>query len=151
MESRTQGSRPRPRTQKKPEAKDSPSEDRPSCGQGQECSRPRPRTKDTSASVLQKKKKVFKKIVQAISKKQKRLQNFFQTFSSNKRLLKFFFRQSTKFQQFKKSAVLEPRTGQFSRTWGLEAKTKDLTFEAKAKDFKMCSWGRPRGQLHLWQ
>ena len=31
----------------------------------------------------------------------------------------------------------------FSRTWGFEA--KDLTFEANAKDFKMC----PRG-LHLW-
>ena len=42
-------------------AKDSLSEDRPSRGQGQECSRPRPRTKDTAASVLQKKKKVFKK------------------------------------------------------------------------------------------
>ena len=42
VESRTQGSRPR--TQKKSEAKDSPSEDRPSRGQGQECSRPRPRT-----------------------------------------------------------------------------------------------------------
>ena len=42
----------------------------------------------------------------------------------------------------KTSAVLEPRTGQFSRTWG---------FEAKAKDFKMCprGQGRPRG-LHLW-
>ena len=32
------------------------SEDRPSRGQGQECSRSRPRTKDTAASVLQKKK-----------------------------------------------------------------------------------------------
>ena len=33
---------------------------------------------------------------------------------------------------------------------GLEAKAKDLTFEAKAKDFKMCprGQGRPRG-LHL--
>ena len=48
---------------KKSEAKDSPSEDRPSRGQGQECSR----TKDTGASVLKKnffsgnlKKKVFK-------------------------------------------------------------------------------------------
>ena len=53
----------------------------------------------------------------------------------------------------KDSAVLEPRTGQFSRTWGFEAKAKakDLTFEAKAKDFKMCprGQGRPRG-LHLW-
>ena len=57
VESRTQGSRPRPRTQKKSEAKakDSLSEDRTHRDQGQECSRPRPRTKDTSASVLQKK------------------------------------------------------------------------------------------------
>ena len=36
-------------------AKDSLSEDRPSRGQGQECSRPRPRTKDTAANILQKK------------------------------------------------------------------------------------------------
>ena len=36
-------------------AKDGLSEDRTSRSQGQECSRPRPRTKDTSASVLQKK------------------------------------------------------------------------------------------------
>ena len=41
------------------EAKDSLSEDGPSRGQGQECSRPRPRTKDTAASVL--KKKVLQK------------------------------------------------------------------------------------------
>ena len=47
-------------------AKDSLSEDRHSRGQGQECSRPRPKTKDTSASVLQK-KKVFKNFFQAIS------------------------------------------------------------------------------------
>ena len=53
VESRTQGSRPR--TQKKSKAKDSLSEDRHSRGQGQECSRPK--TKDTSASALQKKKK----------------------------------------------------------------------------------------------
>ena len=79
VESRTQDSRPR--TQKKSEAKvkDSLSEDRHSRGQGQECSRPR--TKDTSASALQKKKvlhkkfsgdlkkKVFTKIFQAISTK----------------------------------------------------------------------------------
>ena len=58
VELRTHGSRPRPRTQKKSEAKakDSLSEDRPSRGQGQKCSRSRPRTKDTAASVLQKKK-----------------------------------------------------------------------------------------------
>ena len=47
------------------------------------------------------------------------------------------------FNASKICAVLEPSTGQFSRTWGFEAK-------AKAKDFKMCPWGqrRPRG-LHL--
>ena len=38
---------------KKSEAKDSLSEDRPSQGQGEECSRPR--TKNTAASVLKKK------------------------------------------------------------------------------------------------
>ena len=59
VESRTQGSRPKPRTQKKSEAKakDSLSEDRTSRGQGQECSRPRPRTKDTGASVPKNKRK----------------------------------------------------------------------------------------------
>ena len=95
MESRTQGSRPRPRTQKNPrprpqkksEAKDSLSEDRHSRGQGQECSRLRPRTKDTSASVLRKKRS--SKII-------------FQAFSSKKRLLKSFFRRSTKVQLLKK-------------------------------------------------
>ena len=45
-------------------AKDSLSEDKPSRGQGQECSRPR--IKDSAASVLQK-KKVFIKVFQAIS------------------------------------------------------------------------------------
>ena len=35
------------------------------------------------------------------------------------------------FNGSKISAFLEPRTGQFSRTWGFEAKAKDLTFEAK--------------------
>ena len=67
-----------------------------------------------------------------------------------KRFSQIFREVSGVFQQnfncSKNSAVLEPRTGQFSRTWG---------FEAKAKDFKMCPRGRPRGQvrsrgLHLW-
>ena len=67
VESRTQGSRPRPRTQKKSEAKDSLSEDRTSRGQGQECSRPRPRTEDTGASVFLKNKRSSKIFFQAIS------------------------------------------------------------------------------------
>ena len=101
VESRTQGLRPKPRTQKKSEAKakDSLSEDRHSRGQGQECSRPRPKTKDTSASALQKKKKkkglhknfsgdlqkqnkkikVFTKIFQAISTKTRFPKNFSST------------------------------------------------------------------------
>ena len=66
-----------------------------------------------------------------------------------KRYLQIFRAVSGVFQQnfngSKISAVLEPRTRQFLRTWG---------FEAKAKDFKMCPRGRPRGQgrprgLHL--
>ena len=113
VESRTQGSRLRPRTQKKSKAKDSLSEDRHSRSQGQECSRPR--TKDTSASALQKKKrKVFTKIFQALHK-----------------ILTI------------QKIVLSSSRGQ-ANFRGLEAKAKDLTFEAK--DFKMC----PRG-LHLCQ
>ena len=52
------------------------------------------------------------------------------------------------FQQIRKRAVLESRTGHFRGLAGIEA--KDLTFEAKAKEFKMCPRGRerPRG-LHL--
>ena len=121
-------------------------------GQGQghkKILRPRPKTQDTDANVVR--KKMVSKIFSRDFKK-KGLQNFF---SGDKRLQKFFFRQSlleetkkkvfadfppgfwrfsTKFQKFKNSAVLEPRTGQFSSTWGFED-----------KDFKMC----PRG-LHLW-
>ena len=129
MESRTQGSRPRPRTQKKSEAKDSLSEDRHSRGQGQECSRPR--TKDTSASALQKKrssqkffrrspkkkKKVFTKIFQAISKKKKKVfTKIFQAISTKKRFPNNVSSAPQNFNNSKNTAVLEPRTGQFSRT-----------------------------------
>ena len=68
-------------------AKDSLSEDRHSRGQGQECSRPR--TKDTSASALQK-KKVFTKIFQTISKNKK------------KRSSQKFFKRSPQKNVFKK-------------------------------------------------
>ena len=71
-----------------------------------------------------------------------------------KRSLQFFPEVSGVYQRnfacSKNSAVLEPKTGQFSRTWGFEAKAKDLTIEAKAKDFKMCPQGRPRSQGRLW-
>ena len=90
MESRTQGSRPRPRTQKKSEAKDSLSEDRHSRGQGQECSRPRPRTKDTSASALQKKKGLHKNFLGDLQKKKKVFTKIFQAISTKKRFQKIF-------------------------------------------------------------
>ena len=123
VESRTQGSRPRPRTQKnsrprprrqkKSEAKDNLSEDRHSRGQGQKCSRPR--TKDTSASALQK-KKVLSKTFQAISKKKKGLYKNFSGDLHKKRFPKNFSSARQNFNIAKNSAVLESRTGQFSRT-----------------------------------
>ena len=108
LESRTQGSRPRPRTQKNFEAK---AKDRPSQGHG-------PRTQTQVFS----KKNVFKIFFQAISKK-KVFKNFFSRDlylrRPKKGLCRFsarFLRFPTKFQRFKNSAVLQPRTGQFSRT-----------------------------------
>ena len=107
VESRTQGSRPRPRTQKKSEAKakDSLSEDRTSRGQGQECSRPFQKKKGLHKNFSgdlkkKKKKKVFTKIFQAISTK--------------KLFPKNFSSAPQNFNNSKNSAVLEPRTGQFS-------------------------------------
>ena len=94
-------------TKKKPEAKD-----RNALSQG-------PRTQ---AQVFSE-KKVFKKLFLVISKKLG-LQNNFSGDLQN-------------FNNSKYSAVLKPRAGQFSRTWGF----KDLTFEAKDKtskwDFKV--------------
>ena len=93
--------RPRPKTPKKSEAKakDSISENRHSRGQGQECSRPR--TKDTCASALQKKKGLPKNFSSDLHKK---------------RFPKNFSSAPQNFNNSKNSAVLEPRTSQFSRT-----------------------------------
>ena len=86
------------------------------------------------------------------SPKKKFFKNFFRRSPTTKKSSKLFSRDLQKngleknfsahlqnFNHSKDSAVLEPRTGQFSRTWGFEA-----------KDFKMCprGQGRPRG-LHL--
>ena len=102
---------------------------------GQTLSRPRPRTKNTKrkCSPKKKKKKVFTKIFQAISKKKKGLhKNFssdlqkkkkkkaftkiFQAISTKKRFPKNFSSTPQNFNIPQNSAVLEPRTGQFSRT-----------------------------------
>ena len=81
--------------------------------------------------------------------KKKKKKGLHKNFSSDLHKISFpknFSTASQNFNNSKNSAVLEPRTGQFSRTWGLEA---------KAKNFKICPRGRPRGQgrprgLHLW-
>ena len=75
-------------------AKDSLSEDRHSRGQGQECSRQRPRTKDTSASALQKKRssqKFFRR------SPKKSLHKNFSSDLHKKTFSKKFFNRSTKF------------------------------------------------------
>ena len=84
------------------------------------------KTKDTNVSAFLRKKV---------------LKIFFRSFSKKNGLEKHFSADLQNFNHSKNSAVLEPRTGQFLRTWG---------FEAKAKDLKMCprGQGRPRG-LHL--
>ena len=110
VESKTQGSRPRTQKKSEAKAKDSPSQDRYSRGQVQECSRPRPRTKDTSASTLQKKSS----------------QNFFRR-SPQKNVFQKFFQALHKILTIQK-LVLSSSRGQ-ANFRGLEA--KDLTFEAK--------------------
>ena len=108
VESRTKGSRQRPRTQKKSEAKakDSLSEDRHSRGQGHECSRPR--TKDTSASALQKKKKkgLHKNFSGDLQKKKKK-KGLHKNFSGDlqkkkKRSSQKFFKRSPRKHVFQK-------------------------------------------------
>ena len=112
----TQGSRPRPSTQKKSEAKESLSEDRHSRRQGQECSRPM--TKDTSASALQ--KKHHKNLSGDLQKKDKNFSGdlkkkvftkIFQVTSTKKRFPKNFSDAPYNFNNSKNSAVFEPRTG----------------------------------------
>ena len=95
-------------------AKDSLSEDRHSRGQEQECSRPRPRTKDTKrkCSPKKKKKKVFTKIFQAISKKKKKRssQKFFKR-SPRKNAFQKIFQPLHKILTFQK-IVLSSSRGQ---------------------------------------
>ena len=142
MESRTLGLRPTLRTQKNPSPR--PRTALPRTDHGQTLSRPRTgssrlRTKNTSASVLQK-RKAFKKIFQAISnKKRKKSSNFFsgdlQKRITNKVFAKFsawflaFFNKILTLQK----VVLSSSRGQ-SNFWGLEAsrpRTSKCILEAK--------------------
>ena len=97
LESRTQGSRPRPRTQKKSEAKDSLSEDRHTRGQGQNA-RGQGQGPRTQAQVLSKKKGLHKNFLGDLKKKKKKV--FTKNFSSDlhkKTFSKKFFKRFTKF------------------------------------------------------
>ena len=116
-------------------------------GQGQTLSRPRPRTKDTDASVLQK-KKVFKILFQTISKK-KVFKNFFQAknvfknfFSGNlyltkpkKRSLQIFRKVSGVFQRkFNGSKIVMSSSrgqGDFRRLEASKPRTSKCVLEAK--------------------
>ena len=112
------------RLEAKAKAKDSLSEDRHSRGQGQECSRPSPRTKDTKRKCSPKKKKkrssqkFFRRSPKKKKKKKKKkvFTNIFHAISTKKRFPKNFSTAPQNFNFPKNSAVLEPRTGQFSRT-----------------------------------
>ena len=118
---------------KKSEAKDSPSEDRPSQGQEQECLRPR--TKDTNASVLHK----------------KGLQVFFSG-NPKKTVKKKIFLPIYKILTIQKIVLSSSReqSNFFFKDLRLRGQGKDLIF--KAKDYKMCprGQGRPRGFHLCW-
>ena len=103
VESRTQRSRPRPRTAF-PRTDTLKAKDRNDRGQGQG-----PRTQ---AQVLSKKN--FHTNFSGDLKK-KGLHKNFSSDLHKKTFSKKFFQRSTKFNNSKNSAVLEPRTGQFSR------------------------------------
>ena len=110
----------RPRTQKKSEAKakDSLFENRHSRGQGQECSRPRPRTKNTSASALQKKNGLHKNFSGNLQKKKRSSQKFFKQ-SPLKNVFQKMFQALHKILTFQK-IVLSSSRGQ-ANFRGLEA------------------------------
>ena len=113
MESRTQGSRPRPRPRTAfPRTDTLEAKDRNARGQG-------PRTQ---ALVLSKKKKALHKNfsgdlqIKKIKIKKKVFTKIFQAISTKKRFSKNFSSAPQNFNYSKNSAVFEPRTGQFSRT-----------------------------------
>ena len=105
-------------------------------GQGQGPSLSRPRTKGTGANVLQKKEgfqfffssNLKKRSLKIFFTRNTSSKIFFQaisTWGKQKRSSQIFCEVSGAFQQnfngSKNSAVLEPRTGQFSRTWGFDS------------------------------
>ena len=98
------------------------------------------KAKDTSASALHKKKRYSQKFFRRSQKKKKRSSQKFFKRSPQKNVFQKIFQALHKILTIKK-IVLSSSRGQ-ANFRGLEAKAKDLTFEAK--DLKIC----PRG-LHL--
>ena len=97
-------------------AKDSPSENRPYRGQGQECLRPRPRTKNTGGKCFPKKKGLqnfFRR-----SPQKKVFNHVFTRLQEKNGLQKCFSSGLQNFNVSKNSAVLDGRQGNFQ---GLEA------------------------------
>ena len=136
MESRTQGSRPRLRTQKNPRPRTAfprtdtlEAKDRNARGQG-------PRTQ---AQVLSKKKKkgLHKNFSGDLQNKKKRSSQKFFKRSPQKNVFQNIFQALHKILTIQK-ILLSSSRGQ-ANFRGLEAKAKDLTFEAKAKDFQNVS------------
>ena len=141
--------RPRPRTAF-PRTDTLEAKDRNARGQGQG-----PRTQSASALQKKKKKGLHKNFSGDLQKKKRSSQKFFKR-SPRKNAFQKIFQPLHKILTFQK-ILLSSSRGQ-ANFRGLEAKAKDLTFEAKAKakDFKICPRGRPRGQgrprgLHLCQ
>ena len=86
---------------------------------GQTLSRPRTgmlKAKDTSASALQNHKNFLGDLKKKKKKKKKVFTKIFLAVSTKKRFPKNFSSASQNFSNSKNTAVLEPRTGQFSRT-----------------------------------
>ena len=83
------------------------------------------------------------------SSKKKIFKNFIQAIAKQNGLEKKFSANLQNFNHSKNSAILEPRTGQFSRTWGFEAKDLTIDAKAKAKDFKSVS-SRTPPPLHAY-
>ena len=107
LESRTQGSRPRTQKNSRPRAalpRTDPLKAKDRNAQG-------PRIQEQVFPP----KKDLQKIFYAFSKK-KRSSKFFHAIFKKRGLQKFFSRDLQNFNNLKNTAVLEPRTGQFSRT-----------------------------------
>ena len=135
VESRTQGSRPRPSVQKKKKIR----------GQGywqpfrgQTLSRLRTGVLVAKAKDHGHNAEVIFRKVQAFSRKKNVFKIFSLAFWRSWRRNNIDHDLWSIFNESKNITVLEPRTGYFRGLAGFEAKANDLNFEAKTKDFKLC-------------